>query len=100
MTAYIPAIGTMSLGIVIGWLVRYFIRRFKDFTPQALGTVVSIMLGGAVLKFISTDSTVLFFYPIGLLIGFVLYTILALWVGDKAGANWSDALLGPGRIVK
>ena|ERR1700733_3611169 len=100
MMAYVPAIGTLSLGIVMGWLVRYFIRRFKDFTPQALGTVVSIMLGGAVLKLISTDATILFFYPIGLLIGFVVYTLLAMLVGDKGVANWADALLGPGRVGK
>jgi hypothetical protein len=58
------------------------------------------MLGGVVLRFISTDPTILFFYPIGLLIGFVVYTLLAIWVGDKTGTNWADALLGPGRISR
>ena len=93
----VPALGALSLGIVIGWLVRYFIRRFKEFGPQALGLVVSIMLGGAVVKFLEADRTVWWFYPIGLLLGFVLYTVVALWVDRGGSGRASDALLGPGR---
>jgi NhaP-type Na+/H+ or K+/H+ antiporter len=92
----VPAIGTLSLGIVIGWLVRYFIRRFKNFTPQAFGLVVSIMLGGAVVKFLDADPSVTFYYPIGLLIGFVVYTVLALFIDPKS--DIATALLGPGRV--
>jgi len=74
----IQIIGSLSLGIVIGWLVRYFIRRFKTFTPQALGSVVSIMVGGGLVKFLGANQTVLFCYPIGLLLGFVGYTLIAI----------------------
>ncbi|HCJ67087.1 MAG TPA: hypothetical protein DHV62_07135, partial [Elusimicrobia bacterium] len=63
----IAVVGSLSLGIVIGWLVRYFIRRFKSFTPKALGSVVSIIAGGAVIKFLEADKSVWWFYPIGLL---------------------------------
>ena len=69
----IPAVGATSLGVVIGWLVRYFIRRFTKFTPMVFGSLVSIVLGGATIKFLDADKTVWWFYPIGLLIGFVLY---------------------------
>ena len=75
----VPALGSLSLGIVIGWLVRYFIRRFKRFTPATLTTVISIMAGGAAVKFLQADKTVLWFYPVGLLLGFCIYTVLALW---------------------
>lgn len=75
---YIPAIGATALGIVVGWLVRYFIRRFTTWTPSILGSVITITLGGAAIKFLDNDKTVLWFYPIGLLIGFVIYQIIVM----------------------
>ena len=74
----IGSIGATCLGIVIGWLVRYFIRRFTRFTPMVLGSVLSIVLGGAVLKFLAADKSLWAFYPTGLLLGFVLYHFSAL----------------------
>jgi hypothetical protein len=59
----IPAIGAICLGIVIGWLVRYFIRRFDKFNPQVLGSVISIVAGGAVVRFLEADPKVWWFYP-------------------------------------
>ena len=73
----VAAIGSTALGIVIGWLVRYFIRRFENFTAAALGSVVSIIIGGAVVKFLGPDASTLWFYPIGLLLGFVIYQVIA-----------------------
>ena len=78
MPNVIPAIGATSLGIVIGWLVRYFIRRFDKFTPAVFGSLISILLGSAVMKFLSADKTIWWFYPIGLLIGFIVYQIIAM----------------------
>lgn len=75
----VPALGSLSLGIVVGWLIRFFIRRFKSFTPKALTSIVSIIAGGATVKLLEADNTVLWFYPIGLLGGFLIYTMLALW---------------------
>lgn len=83
----VAAIGSLSLGVVVGWLVRYFIRRFKNFTPQALSFVISIAAGGAAIKFLEADKTVWWFYPIGLLLGFVVYTIVAIWAMGKKGAD-------------
>jgi hypothetical protein len=80
----VPIVGALSLGIVVGWLVRYFLRRFEKFTPQALGSVITIIVGGAVVKFLEVEKTVWWFYPIGLLVGFILYSIIALWaIGDS-----------------
>ena|ERR1035437_1004493 len=73
----VSALGATSLGIVVGWLVRYFIRRFEKFTPAALTTVIGVVAGGAAVKFLSVDLTVCWFYPIGLLVGFVVYHITA-----------------------
>lgn len=79
----VPECGSLSLGIVVAFLVRYFIRRFKAFGPKTLGAVISVMLGGAAIKFLESDKTVWWFYPIGLLAGFVLYAILG-WFNWKA----------------
>jgi len=78
MPNVIPAIGATSLGIVIGWLVRYFIRRFDNYTPAVFGSLVSILLGSAVMKFLSADQTTWWFYPIGLLLDFIAYQIIAM----------------------
>ena len=75
----IAAIGATCLGIVIGWLVRYFIRRLNKFSPMVLGSLVSIVLGGAVIKFLEADKTVWWFYPIGLFLGFVIYHLVVVF---------------------
>jgi len=75
MQSIIPAIGSTSLGIVVGFLVRYFIRRFSKCTPAALGSIISIAVGVTAVKFLAETPTVWWFYPIGLLIGFALYFI-------------------------
>ena len=75
----IPAIGSLSLGIVIGWLVRYFIRRYSSFGPKALSSTISILAGGGVLKYFDPNANIIWFYPIGLLIGFIIYTVIAIW---------------------
>jgi uncharacterized membrane protein len=88
----VAAIGATCLGVVIGWLVRYFIRRFEKFGPAVLGAVVSVVLGGAVVKFLEADKSVWWFYPIGLLIGFVIYQII-VWLDSPSGGgkapNWT-----------
>jgi NhaP-type Na+/H+ or K+/H+ antiporter len=75
---YPPLIGSICLGIVMGWLVRYFLARFEQFNAKILGSVASVLCGGIVLRFLGND---LFYavtgYPIGLLIGVVAYPILS-----------------------
>lgn len=67
--------GSLSLGAVIGWLVRYFIRRFGSFTPKALGSVVSVVAGGAAVRLLATNESAIWFYFMGLLLGFAVYHI-------------------------
>jgi hypothetical protein len=78
MTFNLPAIGGTSLGIVVGWLVRYFIRRFSTFGPAVLSSVLMMVFGGAVIKFLGEDKNAWWFYPIGLLIGFTIYQIIVM----------------------
>ena len=78
----IPDLGAACLGIVIGWLARYFLTRFRSFTPKIMASVVSILVGGAAVEFLSMGTgggpNTVWFYPIGLLVGFVVYTIVAV----------------------
>jgi uncharacterized membrane-anchored protein YhcB (DUF1043 family) len=78
-TNWIPPIGSICLGIVVGWLARYFLFRFQTFTPQIFGTTLSIVLGGIVIRFLTDlpDKVVVWCYPIGLLLGFVIYSLVA-----------------------
>jgi hypothetical protein len=88
--SWIPALGSTCMGLVIGWLIRYFIRRFKSFNTKALGSVVSIIAGGAIVHFLQADSTARWFYPIGLALGFIVYSLIAVLAGSaKEGALYS-----------
>jgi hypothetical protein len=91
VTQYVPAIGATCLGIVIGYLVRYFIRRFSNFGAGALGSVITIILGGAVIKFLEADRSVWWFYPIGLFLGFAEYQVIATQVVSRGnGYNYGN----------
>ena len=78
MSHVVAAIGATCLGIVVGWLVRYFIRRFTSFSAASLTSVVSIVAGGAAIKFLGKDNSVWWYYPIGLFLGFAIYQVIAM----------------------
>jgi hypothetical protein len=90
----VPIVGCISLGIVIGWLTRYFIYRFKEFNSQILSSVVMLLVGGTVVRFLEEDATIWWYYPIGLLAGFIIYTAGGLWKPKK------KALYSHGMIFK
>ena len=76
----VAPIGATCLGIVMGWLVRYFIRRFESFNANAFGAIVGVVVGGVVVTFLEEDKSVWWFYPIGLFIGFVIYSVTVIWM--------------------
>ena len=79
----VEAIGATCLGIVIGWLLRYFIRRFEKFNAAVFGSIVSIIAGGVVVAFLGADQEARWFYPIGLLVGCVVYSLLGWLAGGR-----------------
>jgi hypothetical protein len=96
MSNTIPIIGSLSLGIVIGWLVRYFIRRFRTFTPTVLGSVISLLFGGVAIKLLGGDKTVFWCYPIGVLVGFISYSAVAIIaIGSQAKGKGKSPYDGP-----
>jgi hypothetical protein len=85
----VPKFGAGSLGFVIGLLVWYFVFRYKDFSPKALGSTMSILTGGAVTKGFdwnaSTDAV--WYYPIGLFIATLIF-----WLTILAGPEGTEYL--------
>jgi uncharacterized membrane protein len=78
----IENIGSACLGLVVGYLVMYFVFRFKDYTAKVLGSLVSVILGTAVGGFLGKLSAlkeVFAFYLIGLAIG-VGVGIILYWL--------------------
>lgn len=79
----VEAAGALSIGAVVGYVLRYFMRRFKTFTPKGLVTVLGALGGGALFKFLAKSPGAPWWYFIGILAGFVAYTLIALARGDK-----------------
>lgn len=73
-------------GMVVGWIIFYFIRRYREFTPAALIGTLAALIGGDVLAFMITmhdrftgDDFHLWYF-IGAAAGFFLYGIYVLLV--------------------
>lgn len=78
----IHKLGPAYLGFVIGWVLYYFMRKYKVFSPQTLTATITAFFGGeiiSVLHKVSNENTdVDLWYFLGVGIGFSLY---ALYVG-------------------
>jgi hypothetical protein len=60
----------MCLGVVLGWLVRFFLARLKQFNVKVLSSVASILCGGEIVRILPDPfQYAWWFYPVGLLIG-------------------------------
>jgi hypothetical protein len=73
---WIVASGSLCLGLLIGILIAWYMLDVKEVNLTALYSSVAIAVGGSVLgffKFLSPGGTAdaLWFYPIGLFLGFV-----------------------------
>ena len=74
-------VGALVLGVVIGFLAHYFVRRDPEPGVEDLGAIVGVVLGSVVFNIITgQDQTS--WYLIGLGIGFFLYW-LALLAGRE-----------------
>ncbi|GBF81245.1 hypothetical protein [Aphanothece sacrum] len=83
----IEALGATSSGIIVGWLVSYFTRRYKDFNPTVLAATVGLLFGEAIFTFLKGSSLGMWFYPIGLVIGSALNIFLAYITRNDASAT-------------
>jgi len=90
---WIIVAGCLCLGILIGAIVGWFINESQHITPRILGAAISALVGSSVLAMFSFlaglrgPTSEYWFYPIGLLVGFVAVTVIELryydYYGDK-----------------
>jgi hypothetical protein len=84
---WLVAAGCACLGLTIGWLVRFFIDKYKEYNAKILNSTVSVFFGGCIvafLKYLANKETNLLvpasFYLIGLPVGMiVLYPLILHW---------------------
>ena len=75
-----PTLGAACLGIVLGWLVRYFLDRIEKLNMKMFASLVSVLCGGVVFKmFPDPFGYAGWFYPMGLLVGILLYPLLKMF---------------------
>jgi tetrahydromethanopterin S-methyltransferase subunit C len=74
----LPAVGTVLLGFIIGMLVGFFVQEADEWTQTAMVASVAVLTGAgtlALLRYGTHDTQGVWFYPIGLVIGFGFGTI-------------------------
>jgi hypothetical protein len=80
----INAIGPIAIGMVVGWMLYFFMRMYRLFSPKTLAATLTALAGGPVLnlleKFTNNDNAathVGLYYFVGVAIGFFAYAIYA-----------------------
>ena len=77
------SLGSLITGILVMWIVLIFMRRFRIFDAKGLATVIAAIFGGAVFTYlVANDRSVLWVYPIGLFLGFVVFQGYLIWKGE------------------
>jgi len=68
-------IGSICLGVVLGYLVMFFIKRLKEYTIKSLLSIAIIVSGGFLIKGFF-EEIILSYYFIGIAIGFFFNAII------------------------
>ncbi len=74
----IAAVGATLLGFIIGMLVSFFVQEAEQWTRSAMVASVTVLTGAgalALLRYGAPDQHGIWFYPVGLLIGFGFGTV-------------------------
>ena len=96
MMLQIVFISVFLFGAVIGWLVVYFVRKYKDYNPKALRDSLLLFLGGGCMELLLTliDKYAALYafaaYLIGLAIAFFLHWIFQLIVAKITVPKFMD----------
>ena len=89
-------VSVFLLGAVIGWLVVYFVRKYKEYNPKVLRDSMVLLLGGGCMDFllslIDKQAALYAFsaYLIGLAIAFFLHWIYQLIVAKITAPKFMD----------
>ena len=89
-------VSVFLLGAVIGWLVVYFVRKYKEYNPKVLRDSMVLLLGGGCMDFLLSliDKQVALYafaaYLIGLATAFFLHWIYQLIVAKVTAPQFMD----------
>lgn len=89
-------VSVFLLGAVIGWLVVYFVRKYKKYNPKVLRDSMALLLGGGCMDFLLSliDKQVALYafaaYLIGLATAFFLHWIYQLIVAKITAPKFMD----------
>ena len=89
-------VSVFLLGAVIGWLVVYFVRKYKEYNPKVLRDSMVLLLGGGCMDFLLSliDKQVALYafaaYLIGLFTAFFLHWIYQLIVAKITAPKFMD----------
>ncbi|MBZ5601102.1 MAG: hypothetical protein LAO79_02225 [Acidobacteriia bacterium] len=68
------ALGAAAFGIIVGFIIRFFLERFDKYDLKALGGLLAIPIGTTILAFVAKFGAYgLPSYTVGLVLGLVLY---------------------------
>lgn len=82
----IDHLAPLLIGAVVGWMIFYFIRRYKKFTPSMLVATIAAILGGDGISSLATmgerfgNRDFHLWYLAGVAVGFFLYAIYVLLI--------------------
>lgn len=94
---YLIFIALFLLGAVVGWLVVYFVRKYKEHSPKALRDTIVLFLGGGfmdlLLSLIDKKTALYAFaaYLIGFGVAFFLHWIYQFIVAKMTAPQFLDS---------
>jgi hypothetical protein len=74
----VPGTGAFCLGFFVGYLAWYFVVRLRSYGPGPLMGIIAAVAGTVVMAFIQADEVgrgARWWYPIGLMAGWVLFSV-------------------------
>jgi len=74
-------IGAFALGVFLGYMAWYFATRVTTNWMTSFSAVVGILFGGVVLGFLGSGFEAQWSYPLGLVLGWLIYALLKKYGG-------------------
>ncbi|MDQ3877761.1 MAG: hypothetical protein M3290_05355, partial [Actinomycetota bacterium] len=99
---HVESVGIFCLGLFLGYLGWYFVVRLGagQVSADTFASVVGVFVGGAVLALLKEFlivKTDVWWYPIGLVCGFLAY-VIARWINAKTPGGETPPPAGGGPI--
>jgi len=77
----VALVAAFLIGVVIGYAAHWLLRRIREPKPDDLVAIVGLFFGAAVFRAL-TGPDQIWWYMIGVFVGFFLY-LIALWFGQE-----------------